>query len=176
MINLKNYIKCYPNIIDEDACKKIITQKDLKFQRATVGGGKKTSTVRNCYSKPLDKAFDTIIFNCVGTVLSKYKKEFKYLEQGQMDDTGYEHLLYIGSEKGEYKEHTDHFRHAPRVISCSILLNDNYEGGDLTFFGGEYVVSKKVGSAVVFPSNFCFPHSVTPITNGDRHSIVTWLL
>ena len=85
-------------------------------------------------------------------------------------------MLYVGSEKGEYKEHTDHFRQATRVISCSILLNDNYDGGDLTFFGGEYVVSKKVGSAVVFPSNFCFPHSVTPVTNGDRHSITTWLL
>ena len=175
MINLKNYIKCYPNIIDEDACKKIITQKDLKFQRATVGGGKKTSTVRNCYSKPLDKAFDTIIFNCVGTVLSKYKKEFKYLEQGQMDDTGYEHLLYIGSEKGEYKEHTDHFRQAPRVISCSILLNDNYEGGDFCFFNKELIIKKEKRSAIVFPSNFCFPHSISPVTKGERYAIVTWV-
>ena len=39
----------------------------------------------------------------------------------------------------------------------------------------EMIVKKKVGSAVVFPSNFCFPHAVTPVINGDRHAVITWI-
>ena len=27
----------------------------------------------------------------------------------------------------------------------------------------------------VFPSNFCFPHAVTPVTKGNRHAIITWI-
>ena len=83
--------------------------------------------------------------------------------------------MYKGSEGGEYKEHVDHFDLNPRILSCSLILNDNYEGGNFSFFGGEYIVKKKKGSAVVFPSNFCFPHAVVPVSNGDRHSIITWV-
>ena len=38
-----------------------------------------------------------------------------------------------------------------------------------------FIVKKKKASAVVFPSNFCFPHAVLPVKNGDRHSIITWI-
>ena len=84
-------------------------------------------------------------------------------------------LLYLGSKNGEYKEHVDHMDVNPRVLSCSLILNDNYDGGDFSFFNKEYIIKKKKGSAIVFPSNFCFPHAVLPITKGDRHSIVTWI-
>ena len=56
-----------------------------------------------------------------------------------------------------------------------MILNDNYDGGDFVFFDEQYLVKKKKGSVIMFPSNFCFPHAVTPVTNGDRHSIITWI-
>ena len=59
--------------------------------------------------------------------------------------------------------------------SYDTFLNDKYDGGDFSFFDGEHVVKKKTGSVVVFTSNFCFPHAVTPVTNGDRHAIITWI-
>jgi len=81
----------------------------------------------------------------------------------------------LGSQKGEYKEHTDHGDITPRVLTISFILNDSYDGGDFVFFGGTYTVPKKQGSVVVFPSNFCFPHAITPVTNGNRHAIITWV-
>ncbi|HAT67017.1 MAG TPA: hypothetical protein DCS66_20895 [Flavobacteriaceae bacterium] len=27
---------------------------------------------------------------------------------------------------------------------------------------------------MIFPSNFCYPHAVTPVNNGVRHSVITW--
>jgi predicted 2-oxoglutarate/Fe(II)-dependent dioxygenase YbiX len=132
---------------------------------------------RICYNKILNKKFENDIFKVVNSCITNYKKEFNYFGTGStMEDTGYNHLLYLGTENGEYKFHTDHFDHFPRVLSISLILNDNYDGGDFLFFEKNTMkVEKLKGSAVVFPSNFCFPHAVTPVSNGDRHSIITWI-
>ena len=37
-------------------------------------------------------------------------------------------------------------------------------------------LNKDKGSAVVFPSNFMFPHEVEKVTSGVRYSIMTWIL
>ena len=175
MNKLSDYVRCYENLIDKDLCKKIINQKDLSFVSATTGDIK-LSYIRKCYTVKLNNKFDKNIFDIIGKIINKYKNEFKYFGTGEtIEDTGYEHLLYLGSDKGEYQEHVDHDDLYPRVLSCSLILNDNYEGGDFSFFGGKYIVPKKAGSAVVFPSNFCFPHAVQPVTKGNRHSIITWI-
>ena len=176
MISIQQYIKCYENVISEDLCKKIINQNNLnEFLPAKIDSGK-INKHRNCLIKKLDDKFEKQIFKVIGNILNKYHKEFSHFIAGiKTKDTGYDHLLYLGSEKGEYKEHVDHMDINPRVLSCSLILNDNYTGGDFSFFKGEYIVKKKKGSAVVFPSNFCFPHAILPVSNGNRHSIITWI-
>ena len=58
------------------------------------------------------------------------------------------------------------------------FLNDDYEGGKLLFkFPGEileYKINKQKNSVLVWPSNFLYPHSVTPVTKGERYSVVSW--
>ena len=174
MIKIQDYIKCYTDIISKELCEEII-ESPHDFKRATVRD-KNVSEARNCYETPLNKKFDDSMYKTVGKILQRYQNDFTYFLTGlTAEDTGYLHLLYKGSEKGEYRSHVDHMDLHPRILSCSLILNDNYEGGDFSFFDGEYIIKKKTGTAVVFPSNFCFPHSVTPVTNGDRHAIVTWI-
>ena len=55
------------------------------------------------------------------------------------------------------------------------IINDNFKGGEFAFFGGEYKIPKKKGSALIFPSNFCYPHAVLPVSGGDRHAVITWV-
>ena len=66
-----------------------------------------------------------------------------------------------------------------RKISVSVILNDDYEGGDLEFLvinhKGELERTKitpAVGSAIIFPSYIM--HRVTPVTKGTRYSVVAW--
>ena len=175
MIALQDYIKCYENILDPELCNKIVKEDSHDFEIATTDDGKINSH-RKCYMKVIDKKFDSILFQCVGKIIKRYGKDFKYFTTGlSCEDTGYQHLLYKGEEKGEYKDHVDHFDLHPRVLSCSIILNDDYDGGDFSFFEGEHSVPKKKGSAIIFPSTFCFPHAIIPVSNGDRHSIITWI-
>tara|TARA_R100001143_G_scaffold24637_1_gene25063 strand:+ start:514 stop:1146 length:633 start_codon:yes stop_codon:yes gene_type:complete len=68
-----------------------------------------------------------------------------------------------------------------RKLSMTVLLNDNYEGGEFQF--ATYNKEKceisvpevnKIGSIVVFPSYM--EHGVSPVTKGTRHSLVAWFL
>ena len=65
-----------------------------------------------------------------------------------------------------------------RQISVSICLNNDFEGGEFVFdFKDEkYQFPQNVGDAVVFPSNFMFPHQVNQVTQGTRYAIVAWLI
>tara|TARA_R100000388_G_scaffold90041_1_gene71172 strand:+ start:47 stop:574 length:528 start_codon:yes stop_codon:yes gene_type:complete len=174
MLKTTDYIHCYENVLEADLCKSIIdNSQDIDFKKASTTG---ETNHRKCYYNALANKFDKDIYAAVGKVLQMYKNDHVYFNTGlTMEDTGYEHLIYIGSQGGEYKEHTDHVDLHPRVLTCSFILNNNYDGGDFVFFGGKYKIPPKTGSAVVFPSNFCFPHAVTPVTNGDRHAIITWI-
>ena len=64
--------------------------------------------------------------------------------------------------------------HSNRKISISILLNDDYEGGELGFFmTGEQQIKPDAGVAIAFPS--FLPHRVCPVTKGERWSLVCWI-
>ena len=59
------------------------------------------------------------------------------------------------------------------VLSIIGAFNDNYKGGKLIFFGDKEI-DLKAGDLVIFPSNFLYPHQITPITEGIRYSYVSW--
>lgn len=79
---------------------------------------------------------------------------------------------------GHYNFHVDAGKYANRTLSMILLLNDDYEGGDLLFRdvakNKEIKIPKKAGNLIVWPSNFMFPHCVTPVTKGVRYSVVSW--
>jgi hypothetical protein len=99
------------------------------------------------------------------------KRNISHIPQINSDE-GYQFLHY--SEGYYFKQHVDNFPGAARVLTCTLNLNSDYDGGLFRFLSGEFDVSLGAGDAVVFPSNFMFPHEVTEITSGDRFSIVTW--
>jgi len=176
MIKTTDYIHCYENILSKELCQDIIdNSKNLDFYEA-VTLRESARHMRKCYWRDLDKKFEKNIYNAVAEILQKYKKDHEMFSTGlSTEDTGYEHLIYFGEKSGQYKEHVDHMDSEPRVLSCSFILNDNFKGGEFAFFKGQYKISPKTGSVVVFPSNFCFPHAITPVSNGDRHAIITWI-
>lgn len=83
---------------------------------------------------------------------------------------------------GFYVPHCDHSGSAPRTLSLVYLLNNDYKGGELVFVNPSDTneVLKKVdvqpNKLIIFPSNFIYPHSVLPVTEGTRYSLVSWFL
>ena len=59
-----------------------------------------------------------------------------------------------------------------RKISVIIYLSNDFEGGHTKFLHKKY--KPPVGHALIFPSNWCFPHCGTMVTKGKKRVAVTW--
>jgi PKHD-type hydroxylase len=77
-------------------------------------------------------------------------------------------------EGEEYKTHADGAwmgRSMRTDLACTLFLNDDYEGGELHINGMD--IKAGAGVAVVYP---CWrPHSVKPVTKGERIAAITWI-
>lgn len=126
--------------------------------------------------KKLDvrKSIDDNIFKIVNGSLEKYMKKCNALDYINVKgDTGYILLKY---NTGDYvREHVDTWSGENRTLSCSMILNNDYEGGELAFFDGKYKLNPKKGDIVIFPSSFTYPHQVLPVTSGTRYAVITWI-
>lgn len=187
MDNLRNYIVVLKNIVSQDLCNIILKEyadcaewvqaEESGVDRETKLDDKK----RNCYTIGISHPFiikqsqirlniDTEIFNCAANCIQEYNNQFPHAHIAQ--DTGYELLRYTESQF--YTQHTDSFLQAPRLISCSFALNDNYDGGEFAFFDRQLKYKLNQGDVIMFPSTFMYPHEIMPVTKGIRYSIITW--
>ena len=183
--DIRDYIIVLENAIPESLCDEVLQEyiNDINWKNTTVAAGERRN-IRRCDAINMSDGFiieknkekrlniDKKIFDCAAMSIHEYNKKFNTARI--VGDSGYTLLRY---QEGEfYSEHTDHFLEAPRSVSCSFALNDNYEGGEWGFFGRQNVVRPKKGSAVMFPSNFLYPHEIMPVTRGVRYSIITWFI
>jgi len=59
--------------------------------------------------------------------------------------------------------------------SCTLNLNENYEGGEFRFFDGQIKHSFKTGDGMIFPAEPIWIHGTEPVTKGTRYSINCFL-
>jgi len=100
----------------------------------------------------------------------------------RFDLYGYSNLQfteYSAENLGKYDYHMDtllgiYNQNEPltRKLSATLLLNDNFEGGNFEFFDQAHQPKMLAGSLIVFPSFLV--HRVTPVTKGVRNSLVAW--
>lgn len=76
---------------------------------------------------------------------------------------------------GKYNWHIDTRSNEKivRKLSVSILLNDDFEGGEFEFKKENLNVTLKKGSILVFPSYL--EHRIAPVISGVRYSAVAWV-
>ena len=182
--SLDEYIRVYDNILTEEECNKILAEyKDCSdWYQAKVGDGVEKNHVRNCeivhistndiVNKNYDrrKEIDNIVFSKAGAAAQKYIEEFPMCTI--TTDSGYDLLRYHAG--GFYTIHTDNYAKSPRTVAMSLMLTDDYTGGEFAFFNREHIIKPSKGSAVIFPANFMYPHEIMPVLDNTRYSIITW--
>ena len=187
MNELKDYILVLENVIPDKLCNDILNEYENsnEWLDTTIGSkGYINKETRNCTTigmslnetieknKNIRKNLDDKVFECTKKTIKIYNEKFKQANISK--DTGYNLLKY--EKGGFFTQHVDSFTEIPRTISCSFTLNDNFKGGEFSFFNNTLVYSLKKGSAIMFPSNFLYPHSVLPVIDGTRYSIVIWFI
>lgn len=87
---------------------------------------------------------------------------------------------YSSEENGCYKGHVDPLNwKVPHNRKLSVVLQlsdpDEYEGGELKLYTSHEptTIKKEKGLVVSFPSYTL--HEVTPVTRGERYSLVAWV-
>ena len=183
---LEDYIQVFDNTLPIDLCNEILEEykNSSDWSDALVGTGEVNKNYRNCNQIMISdqgiigkneqkrRDIDLKIHENLGETVKKYKEMYEHFT---IDiDTGYQLLRY--NEGEYYRQHVDSFKQQQRSVSCSIHLNDDYEGGEFAFFDREIIIRAGSGSAIMFPSNFMYPHEIMPVTKGTRYSIITWLV
>jgi len=185
MKNINDYIIVVPDVIPSELCDVVLNEfSNCDDWIAAVTATGKSDAERQCLTigisfssiieknKKVRQKIDQELFTCAAKAIKEYNKQFTHCTI--KEDSGYDLLKY---EVGQfYTQHTDSFKDKPRAVSCSFVLNDDYEGGEFAFFDRKLVYKLKKGDALMFPSNFMYPHEVMPVTNGTRYSIVTWFV
>lgn len=89
------------------------------------------------------------------------------------DHSNYSILRY---SKGQYfVDHIDDFPGINRRISTAYYLNDNYVGGEISFPRFNITYKPQANELILFPSTYVYNHSVAPVQDGIRYSVVSWI-
>ena len=185
--NLEDHIKVYESILSDELCDMVLEEykNSNLWQKTSVGiADHVDDNIRSCQEIPISmppiinenvekRSFiDKQLFASANNAIKKYTQDFPNCLIQQ--DSGYQLLRYNTEEF--YIQHVDSFKQIPREVSCSFSLNDDYDGGEFAFFDREIMMRLSKGSALLFPSNFMYPHEIMPVKDGTRYSIVTWFI
>lgn len=174
---LKNYAQWvfYKKAFTEDECLKI---RDFfkDFFPAEVGDRQRNSDIRKSDIKWLSHTEETswIYQRIANYVFSCNDARYNF------DLSGFGEAIQLGrySEGDHYSFHQDFGAGATTIRKLSAVVQlskpEEYTGGELQFqgFENENVVNGQ-GDIILFPA--FNPHRVTPITSGQRFSLVSWI-
>ncbi len=168
-------IEKYQNILTDDTCNLLIEYFENNIDQAE---DLNHSHGNICCKEILlqkDTLLDNLVWEGIKTVMTNYKKQYKYFLGFQ--DQGYQ----LRKITGQTKEHIDsvtsyQYNHNGadiRTVSAIIGLNSDYENGEFHFPLQNHTTTVKRGEVIVFPVYFLYPHSVdAPSTH--RYTINTW--
>ena len=183
-MNIEKYIGYYKNVVPDTLCNSIMNY-NYNFQPSTYADHKgkipnSDERVRmdECWigKNQAQNAYYEDIKPCVEYACRKYSEKFPLFSVQYMTDF----RINRYSQGGFMSSHVDNIHHShgqqygfPQV-SVLLYLNDDYVGGE--FYVAGKLFEPEQGSAIIFPSNFMFPHEAKTVWKGMRWSIVTWMM
>jgi PKHD-type hydroxylase len=178
--DLLTKVAVWPQLLDAQSCERAIA---LAQTFPAVEGRVGTADVENSDLRRSQIWFfnpgpeTEFIFAPLRSALQQLNEGFR-LEVSDFS-TGCQIARYSSEVKGHYSWHIDlgTGRFSRRKLSLSVQLSaaKDYEGGDLQFHlsGLDENKMRQQGTLIAFPS--FHEHRVTPVTRGERFSLVAWV-
>tara|TARA_E500000318_G_scaffold60122_1_gene55794 strand:- start:4563 stop:5141 length:579 start_codon:yes stop_codon:yes gene_type:complete len=187
-LQLSDYVKIYNDVANKaliNSLLKMIYEKG-KFKKAGTydenGNVLYEDEIRNVEGfffeeELIDSVAKRVVHNklleLTSNIVEKYSAEIPFAGKS-LQKVSFQFLNYSSENKGHYVWHTDANTKAPRFHTIILGLNSEYEGGELFVLNEKINIKLQVNQAIVFPSNFCFPHKVNPVLSGNRKVLVIW--
>jgi hypothetical protein len=179
---------------DENKCKEFLKNFTL-YSENFLEAGTINRKVKDSYISIVDDQYRNCevfglsqISRCpVEDPFVKCKKEFNdlilnYLERFKVKYrisdliSEYDWIFMKYDSNGFFKIHSDDSHKYSRTVSISVYLNDDYEGGEISFPYFNITHKPKCGDILIFSSAFPYAHLVKPITSGIRYAMVNWYI
>ena len=188
-MEINKFVKTFDNVLSVPTCKKFLRVKDKFFieEDGLVGGcNEKKPEIRKVsvhHTSGRDWKTKTevhwnnfFVHHFVNLVSKLYLKPFKEELSLGFDIIDMQYLTYRDNDF--YVDHIDASAVNNRALTCLLMLNDDFDGGELCvndpYGDTTKTIQPKSGRCTIFPSNFMFPHNVRPVTRGVRYTIVAW--
>lgn len=160
--------------------------KTHKWRRAKVGYNQVIKDYRDCVDfkyKKTDLVNDgSDEYNELSKIWQEcYDRQFPAVEHyrsifGIGELKYWEAFNFVRYGEGQhFMEHHDHGFSYNCTVSLVSYLNDNYDGGELSFRLQNLKIKPKAGDLYIFPSNYMYPHTAEKVTSGIKYSLVTML-
>ena len=168
-------ISIIKNAVDDKFIQSIIDVGESQgLQEATVGFDTSTNKIRS--TKISWISAKEILLPLKDKILETNKsKDWNFTVTGMFP---FQYSVY--NKNDHYDWHIDrrpvHQGEDEKKLSFSLILNENYEGGELEFKDSKENISLNLnkGDMVIFPS--FLEHRVKPVLNGTRISLVGWMV
>lgn len=134
---------------------------------------------------PFNDSLQTDFSNPYTTLTSELAKIF-YLNFSEIEKDYMQHyginfknhhqwaiLKYGVGQK--FTNHIDDHEEYHRRISTVYYINDDYIGGEIVFPRFHITYKPKANEMILFPSTYTYNHSVSPVTEGTRYAVVSWI-
>ena len=170
----------YTNAFSPEECDLIISQLELlPKQKGVTGGGENSKDSEYRVSEiswvPSEDQYIWIYDRISQLALNANKEMWNYELWGYNDDIQYTNYYDNG---GHYDWHADLGPHmSNRKVSCVLQLTDpdELEGGDLQLNNGAGVITPPKGRGILTIFSSFVLHRVTPLTKGNRKTLVSWI-
>jgi hypothetical protein len=130
---------------------------------------KDTSSIMNM-SELFFTNLGNIFFESFDPVEKDYMKTYGIFSEWH-DHYG---ILKYGSGQF-FSNHIDDHPSYHRRVSTVYYLNDNYTGGEISFPRFNVTFKPKANQMILFPSTYVYNHSVSPVIEGKRYAVVSWM-
>lgn len=128
-----------------------------------------TTTSMN-YIEEFNKNLNNLFFESFDLI------EKDYLEYYGVRSTWHDAYAILKYGKGQFfTNHVDDHPDYHRRVSTIYYLNDNYTGGEINFPRFNITFKPKANQMILFPSTYVYNHSVSPVIEGERYAVVSWI-
>ena len=173
----------YDGVKSVDWCKNLIPYVKGAYPavESTIGfaGAHVDEKFRKSTLRWLNKDVEVEIRNMIWSIVTDANRYAFGVDISYLNDIQFTEYQGDRVSPGKYGWHHDIDWQDPkflqRKISFVMFLNDEseYEGGRLMFRDINISIKQKAGTVIVFPSFYV--HEVTPVTQGARYSLVSWV-